>query len=147
MKRLGLLAAAAVVLVVAFVLVVHTPPFRRLVLRYVIGEVQRRYALRIDASRLDYNLAALTLGLADVRLAAERTPSAPFFEADYVRVALPSRALTGAIAFDDITVTSGRIHLLRDPDGRMNIPESGETPSGEPAALDIRRFSAPRLLL
>jgi len=147
MKRLGLLAAAAVVLVVAFVLVVHTPPFRRLVLRYVIGEVQRRYAMRIDASRLDYNLAALTLGLADVRLAAERTPSAPFFEADYVRVALPSRALTGAIAFDDITVTSGRIHLLRDPDGRMNIPESGETPSGEPAALDIRRFSAPRLLL
>ncbi len=147
MKRLGLLAAAAVALVVVFVLVAHTPPFRRLVLRYVISEVQRRYAMRIDAERLDYNLATLTLGLADIRLAADRTPLTPFFEADYVRVALPSRALLGAIAFDDITVTSGRIHLVRDRDGRMNIPESGETRSGEPAALDVRRFLAARLLV
>jgi outer membrane protein assembly factor BamA/autotransporter translocation and assembly factor TamB len=147
MKRLGLLAAAAVALVVVFVLVAHTPPFRRLVLRYVISEVQRRYAMRIEAARLDYSLASLTLGLADVRLAADRTPSAPFFETDYVRVALPSRVLMGAIAFDDITVTSGRIHLVRDREGRMNIPESGKTPSGEPAALDIRRLSAARLLV
>jgi hypothetical protein len=103
MKRLGLLAAAAVALVVVFVLVAHTPPFRRLVLRYVVSEVQRRYAIRVDASRLDYNLAALTLGLADVRLAADRTPSAPFFEASYIGVALPSRVLVGTSAFDDIT--------------------------------------------
>ena len=147
MKRLGLLAAGAVALVVVFVLVVHTPPFRRLVLRYVVGEVQRRYALRIDAVRLDYSLAALTLGLADVRLAADRTPSAPFFEARYIGVALPSRVLFGTIAFDDITVTGGRVHLVRDRDGRMNIPETGETPSGEPAALDLRRLLAPRLLI
>src|SRR5689334_744197 len=147
MKRLGLLAAAAVALVVVFVLVVHTPPFRRLVLRYVISEVQRRYAMQLDASRLDYNLAALTLGLADVRLAADRTPSTPFFEAGYVQVALPSGALLGTIAFDDIAVTNGRIHIVRDRDGRMNIPASSQTPSGEPAALDIRRLSAPRLLI
>jgi outer membrane protein assembly factor BamA/autotransporter translocation and assembly factor TamB len=147
MKRLGLLAAAAVALVVVFVLVVHTPPFRRLVLRYVISEVQRRYALRIDAARLDYNLAALTLGLADVRLAADRTPSAPFFEAAYVAVALPSRVLIGVMAFDDINVTGGRIHLVRDRDGRMNIPESSQTPSGEPAALDLGRLLMPRLLV
>jgi len=147
MKRLGLLAAAAVSLVVVFVLVAHTPPFRRLVLRYVVSEVQRRYAIRVDASRLDYNLAALTLGLADVRLAADRTPSAPFFEAGYVHVALPSGALLGTIAFDDIAVTGGRIHIVRDRVGRMNIPESSETPPGEPAALDIRRLSAPRLLI
>src|SRR5262245_11737839 len=147
MKRLGLLAAAAVALVVVFVLVVHTPPFRRLVLRYVIGEVQRRYAMRIEAARLDYNLAALTLGLADVRLAADRTPTVPFFEAGYIAVALPSRVLVGTIAFDEIAVTGGRIHLVRDRDGRMNIPESSETPPGEPAALDLRRLSAPRLLL
>jgi len=147
MKRLALLAAAAVALVVVFVLVAHTPPFRRLVLRYVISEVERRYAIRIDAERLDYNLAALTLGLADVRLAADRTRLTPFFEADYVRVALPSRALVGTIAFDEITVSSGRIHLVRDRDGRMNIPESGETSSGEPAALDLRRLLAERLLV
>jgi outer membrane protein assembly factor BamA/autotransporter translocation and assembly factor TamB len=147
MKRFWLLAAAVVALAVVFVLVAHTPPFRRFVLRYVISEVQRRYAIRIDASRLDYNLARLTLGLGEVRLAADRTPSAPFFEADYVQVAFPSRVLVGTISFDDITVTSGRIHLVGDRDGRMNIPESGETSSGEPAALDIRRLWAPRLLV
>ena len=74
MKRLALLAAAAVALVVVFVLVVHTPAFRRMVLRYMVAEVRRRYAIRIEAARLDYNLVALTIGLAQVRLAADRTP-------------------------------------------------------------------------
>src|ERR1051326_2502111 len=93
-KRLALIAAALAVAAGLFVLVVHTPPVRRAVLRYVIADVQRRYAIRIEASRLDYNLAALTFGLADVRVAAERTPDAPFFEADYVRAALARRVLT-----------------------------------------------------
>jgi hypothetical protein len=74
------------------VLVVHTPPVRRAVLRYVIAEVQRRYGIRIEASRLDYNLAALTVGLADVRIAADRTPSGSFFAADYLHAALARRA-------------------------------------------------------
>ena len=75
MKRVALAAGAIVVASCLFVLAVHTPPVRRAVLRYVISEMQRRYAIRIDASRLDYNLAALTVGLADVRIAAERTPA------------------------------------------------------------------------
>jgi uncharacterized protein involved in outer membrane biogenesis len=147
MKRLALLAGAAVALVVVFLLVAQTPPFRRLVLRYVIGEVQRRFAMRVDATRLDYNLATLTIGLADLRLAADRTAGTPFFEADYVRVVLPSRVLGGVLAFDDIAVTNGRIHVLRDRDGRMNIPEPSGTPSGPPAALDVRRLSAPSLVV
>ena len=44
-----------------------------------------RYGIRIEASRLDYNLAALSVGLSNVRIAADRTPALPFFEADYVR--------------------------------------------------------------
>src|SRR5712691_7180260 len=97
MRRLGLVAGAVIAAVALFVLVVHTPPVRRFVLRYTIAEVERRYAIRIEASRLDYNLPALTLGLADVRIAAVRTPNLPFFEADYVRAALPTRALTGVV--------------------------------------------------
>ena len=85
MRRLVIAAAAVLIAVGLFVLVVHTPPVRRAVLRYVIAEVQRRYAIRIEASRLDYNLATLTLGLAGVRIAAERAPDQPFFEADYLR--------------------------------------------------------------
>src|SRR5678815_2598684 len=147
MKRLALLAGAAVALVVVFLLVAQTPPFRRMVLRYVVAEVQRRFALRVDATRLDYNLATLTIGLADLRLAADRTVATPFFEADYVRVVLPSRVLSGIIAFDDIAVTNGRIHIVRDRDGRVNIPAPSGTPAGPPAALDVRHLSAPRLVV
>ena len=145
MKRLALVTGASVLIVALLVLVVHTPPVRRLVLRYVTAEVQRRYALRIDAARLDYNLAALTIGLAEVRLAANRTPNAPFFEADYLRAAVASRTLTGAVAFDEIAVTNGRVQVLRDANGRTNLPESSETAPGEPAPLDVARLSAPNL--
>ena len=123
-RRLALVAAVALVAVVLFVLVAHTPPVRRSVLRYVIAEVQRRYGIRIEAARLDYNLAALTLGLSQVRIAADRTPDRPFFDADYVSAALPGRAFLGVIAFDEIAVTNGRVQIERDRDGRMNLPES-----------------------
>ena len=146
-RRLALAAAAVLIAVAVFVLVVHTPPVRRAVLRYAIGEVQRRYGIRIEAARLDYNLAALTLGLADIRIAGERTPDLPFFEANYVRAALASRVLAGVIAFDEVAVTNGRVHLVRDADGRMNLPESSETPSGEPAPLNIAHLSAPRFVI
>ena len=51
------------------------------------------------------------------------------------------------MAFDDMAITNGRIHIVRDRDGRLNLPESSNTPAGEPAALDVRRVSAPRLLV
>src|ERR1700741_5520397 len=113
MKRLALVAGAALVAMGLFVLVVHTPPVRRAVLRYVVAEVQRRYAIRIDAARLDYNLPALTVGLAQVRIAADRTPDLPFFQADYVSAALASRALAGSVAFDEVAVPNVRLQLTR----------------------------------
>jgi translocation and assembly module TamA len=147
MRRLALVAAAVLVAAGLFVLVVHTPPVRRAVLRYVVAEVQRRYAIRIEAARLDYNLPALTIGLSQVRIAALKTPTLPFFEADYVRAALASRALTGIIAFDEVAVTNGHVQLTRDRDGRMNLPDSSETPAGEPAPLNIAHLSAPRFAI
>ena len=147
MKRLALVAGAALVAIGLFVLVVHTPPVRRAVLRYVVAEVQRRYAIRIDAARLDYNLPALTVGLAQVRIAADRTPDFPFFQADYVSAALASRALTGIVAFDEVAVTNGRVQLVRDRDGRMNLPDSSDTPAGEPAPLNIAHILAPRFVI
>jgi uncharacterized protein YlxP (DUF503 family) len=124
MKRLAMVAAALVLVTGVLVLVVHTPPVRRAVLRYVVAEVQRRYAIRIEASRLDYNLAALTVGLADARIAAERTASIPFFQADYVHAQLARSAFTGIVAFDEVSVSNGQVRLVRGADGRMNLPGS-----------------------
>src|SRR6267142_2100357 len=147
MRRLALVAGAGLVAVGLFVLVVHTPPVRRAVLRYVVAEVQRRYGIRIEAARLDYNLPALTVGLSQVRIAAQRTPELPFFQADYVSAALATRALTGIVGFDEIAVTNGHVQLTRDRDGRMNLPDSSDTPAGEPAPLNIAHLSAPRFVI
>ena len=51
------------------------------------------------------------------------------------------------IALDEIAVTNGRFHVMRDRDGRLNLPASSETPSGEPAPINIAHLSAPRLLV
>src|SRR2546429_2318865 len=103
MKRFARAAVAVVAAVVLFVVAVHTPPVRRMVLRYVIADVQRRYAIRIDADRLDYNLAALTVGLSNVRIvavvrlrgsgaSARQAPTeTPVFPADHPRRALAAR--------------------------------------------------------
>lgn len=145
--QLALVAGGVLIPIVLLLVVVHTPPVRRAILRYVIAEVERRYAIRIEASRLDYNLAALTVGLADVRLAAQRTADRPFFDATYLRATLSARALGGAPAFKELAVVDGRIRIGRDRDGRMNLPESSETPAGEPAPLDIAHISVPRLTI
>src|SRR6185503_8154611 len=71
----------------------------------------------------------------------------PFFQADYVRAALARRALTGLVAFDEIAVTNGHVQLARDRDGRMNVPDSSDTPAGEPAPLDIAHLLAPRFAI
>src|SRR5215831_10116122 len=97
MKRFVRLALIVVAMTVLFVFAVHTPPVRRMVLRYAIAEVQRRYAIRIDADRLDYNLAELTVGLSNLRVSADirlrdsvasvrQAPAEPFFTADYASV-------------------------------------------------------------
>ena len=101
-RRMGLLALALVFVATLIAVVVHTPAFRRLVLRYAIAEVQRRYGIRLEAARLDYNLTSLRIGLAEIRISVERSPAAPFFEGDYLRAPLSRRVLMGIIALDEI---------------------------------------------
>src|SRR5262249_48665675 len=78
-------------------------------------------------------------------VAAVKSPDLPFFEADYVHASVLLRALFGAVALNDVDVTNGRVRVIFDREGRSNLPESSGSPTGEPAALDIEHFSAPRL--
>ena len=132
---------AAVLILAALAVIVHTPPFRALVLRYAIRTVQDRYGIHIAAARLDYNLASLHVGLSDVRMAASGDP-APFFAADRVDVDLARSALVGDIAFQHIAATRARVTVLRRADGTTNLPRSSEE-AGEPAALRVARLVAP----
>ncbi len=135
------LAAAGVV----FALLLHAPFTRGAVLGYVLPRIERDYQLQLTASRLDYNLAALRVGLADVRFAAPHAPDAPFFIADYVLVDLPWGSLLGNIVLDDVSVTNGVVVVRRDVDGTTNLPAGSGEQGGEPAALRINRLGVNRL--
>ena len=114
----GVLVAAAVLLVV----LVHAPFSARPHFGYAVRTVEEQYDLHLDASRLDYNLAALRIGLADLRVSALHATDEPFITADYLSVTLPWRTVLGDIAFNDITVTNGRVFVRRREDGTSNLP-------------------------
>lgn len=139
-RRLLFVLAGTVAAVAALALLVHAPFVRRAVLRYALSTVQQRYGLSLEASRLDYNLAAMRIGLADLRVsaAAGRTP---FFEADYVSVVVPGGTLLGDVSFDDVSVRNGLVRIVRTADGATNLPAAGEGGEGEPAALRIARLA------
>ncbi len=117
---LGVLVATAVLIVV----LVHVPFVRAAALRYAISTVEDQYDLRLEASRLDYNLATLRIGLADLRLSAVHSPEEPFVTADYLSVALPWRVVVGDVAFDDISATNARVFVRRREDGSSNLPRA-----------------------
>lgn len=145
MKRLAARAAWLVAFVLAAVLIVHAPPVRRAALGYAIDTLQERFQLRITAARLDYNLAALRVGLSDVKVAALATPDTPFFEATYASATLARSALFGALEFDEVSIDGGRVRVLRTAAG-SNLPP-GDSGGGEPPSLPIARMLAPGLVI
>ena len=131
----------------ALALLLHAPFVRSAVLRYVLTAVQRDYGLTLEVARLDYNLAALRVGLAAIRLSASGSTSEPFLEADYLSMTLPPGALFGDIAFTDITVTNARAFVHRRTDGTTNLPRTEDGPGVEPPALRIDRLDIPHLAI
>ena len=142
--KAGAILAAGVVVVA---LILHAPFARRAALRYALTAVQRDYGLTLEAARLDYNLAALRVGLAGIRLSAPGSTNEPFFEADYVSVTLPIGALFGDVAFKDITATNARVFVHRRSDGTTNLPRADDSPGDDPPALRIGRLDIPRLAI
>ena len=146
-RRLVIALGAAVVVPVLLVALAHAPLVRGTVLRYARSLVEERYGLRLDASRLDYNLATLRIGLANLRVSALHAPEEPFVTADYLSVAVPWRILLGDVAFDDVSATNARVTVRRREDGTTNLPASSGAPAGEPAPLRIQRLQVPQLAL
>jgi len=138
---LGVLCAAAALLVV----LVHAPFVRAFALRYALSTVEEQYDLRLEAGRLDYNLATLRVGLADLRLSALHAPDEPFVTADYLSVTLPWRSVLGDVAFDDISVTNARVFVRRQEDGTSNLPPASDGPAGDPSPLRVQRVNVPKL--
>jgi outer membrane protein assembly factor BamA len=146
-RRLLVVAAAVAAIGAALVLLLHAPPVRRAVLRYALPEIERQYGLRLEASRLDYNLAALRIGLADVRLAAPHSLDEPIFSAAFVSVTLARTSLLGTLAFDEIAATNARVLVRRRPDGSTNLPSPSGAPDEDPPPLRVNRIDVPQIAL
>jgi outer membrane protein assembly factor BamA/autotransporter translocation and assembly factor TamB len=145
-RRLGLFVIAVVLLIAAAAFLVHTPFVRARVLRYAVTALENQYGIRVEASRLDYNLVSLRVGLADVRVsAAGKQP--PFFEARYVAVAVPRRTLLGDVVFDEVSVADGVVRIVRRASGEANLPDATASGGGEPEPLSIGRIELSPLRL
>lgn len=144
LKMLIVLAAAGA-LAALLVLLLHTPVVRRAVLGYTLPRVERDFGIVVDATRLDYNLATMRIGLAGVRLAAPHAASEPFFTADYVSVVVPWRIAVGEVAFEEIGVSNARVFVRRRSDGTSNLPAASEAPAGDTPPLRLQRLDIPQL--
>ena len=144
-RRAAIVVLALAAGVAALVLVLHTPFVRARVLRYALATVQEQYGIRLEAGRLDYNLAALRVGLAGIRLSSPRSPQEPFFRADYLSATLARSALLGDVAFENVTVTNGGVRVVRRRDGTTNLPASSDSINEDPPPLRISLIDIPRL--
>jgi outer membrane protein assembly factor BamA/autotransporter translocation and assembly factor TamB len=124
-------------------LVVHTPPFRALVLRYV-SDTAADAGVRIEAERLDYNLFTRRAGFGGLRVSAVNDAT-PFFEAERIDISLPWRVLKGELAIDEIRIGRGTVAVLSRADGTTNLPASSDEAMGERDALQLGRVLAPDL--
>jgi len=145
-RIVGLAAGALLVLILAGLLALHAPPVRAYALRYASSRALEQ-GIVLEAERLEYNLVALRAALIGVRVSAVGA-TAPFFEADDVDVELPGRMLRGELAIDDVTITGGRVRVVRGADGQTNLPTTPESDdAAEPAPLPVARVFAPGLTL
>lgn len=118
-----------VVTLVVLLVVVHLPPVRALVFRQVAGALRTGLDLDLQAASLHYNLLTLRAELRDVRLAAVRTPDAPFLEAQAVTARFGPSTLIGV---PDIRAVGLRepIVSIRDDEAGGNLPAFGGSADG-----------------
>ena len=143
LRRLVIVSFPFFLLVAVGVLAVHTPPVRSYALGLAIRAALSQ-GIQIEAERLDYNLATRNVRLSQVKVSAVGDAQ-PFFVADDVLAAASYRVFFGELAFDEVAVGKGAVHIVRRADGTTNLPKSSGTGTGEPAPLPIARVDAPAL--
>ena len=134
-RSAGLRVSRLVLLLIAVgALVVHAPPVRSLALRFAIRAALAQ-GIQVEAQRLDYNLVTRNVRLVNVKLSAVGD-SQPFFIAAGVTATASARVFFGEIAFEQVSVENGTVHIVRRADGATNLPKSsGAEQWSRPAPL------------
>jgi outer membrane protein assembly complex protein YaeT len=119
-RRWRFLAGALVAACVLVVVALHAPFVRARVLAWAVGQLAT-YGIRLQASRLDYNLLTLSASLDRVTLTAEGATQ-PFFTAASAGADVSWSAFLGALHVQSIAVDRPTITLIRNAEGMLNLP-------------------------
>jgi outer membrane protein assembly factor BamA len=140
-KGLVILVAVAAGLVLAGLLVAHTPMARGRALAWASSFVTR-YHLDLAAGNLSYNALTRRITLTDVRLAAEGFHDRPFLVASRIEVTLPWSVYRRRFAIDHLVIDKGIVDIVRDENNVVNLPPGSTAPTPERARdLDIRSLT------
>jgi outer membrane protein insertion porin family len=140
-RILIILGAVALGLVLASILIIHTPWARNRALAWATGFVTR-FQLVLEAGDLSYNALTRRVTLTDVRLAASGHEQRPFFIASRIEVELPWIVYRGRFAIDHLEITKGVVDIHRDANNVVNLPPGSTRPTPrQPRRLDIRGFT------
>ncbi|MFN8059813.1 MAG: translocation/assembly module TamB domain-containing protein [Vicinamibacterales bacterium] len=131
----GLSALALVAFLAA--IVVHLPPARERVLRWLQATARRTIDLDLRADTLDYNLFTLSVSLDHVVLAAASSPDAPFLQADRVAADLQWSIVRGGRTLDRVELDRPRVSIAKRADGSWNLPEGRGTTSRAPGPFYV----------
>jgi outer membrane protein assembly complex protein YaeT len=127
-------------------LLLHTPPVQSRLLQWSIEELERRFDLDLVAESLRFNLLSRRVSLTEVRLSAAGHRDRPFFTADRIEVQLPWAAYRGRLHYDTVIVEGGQVAILRDAQGRSNLPSGrARDPNAPPRRIDVRGLEVRRL--
>jgi len=136
--------AAAVLIAAA---IVHSPPFRQRVLRYVSAKVAATGYV-VQAETIDYNLFTLSAHLSGVTIATPSAAATPFFAAKELRASVPWSIVTGRFSVNSLEIESPRVVLHRDQDGRDNWSSDRPGAAAEsPVSVHIAHFAVRDLTL
>src|SRR6478735_5545917 len=140
-RGLMFLAAAAMGVILAVLLGIHTPWARSHALAWA-SEFVTRYHLELEAGQLGYNALTRRITLSDVRLAAQGHHDRPFLVASRIEVQLPWSVFRRRFAIDHLIIDGGIVDIVRDENNVVNLPPGSTAPTPERARqLDIRSLT------
>jgi uncharacterized protein involved in outer membrane biogenesis len=138
MRRTLRIATIVFALLIAIILLLHTPPAKNYLKERAAEYVRRRYRAELKIDQLDFSLlrgsvsaTGLSFGPADPKL-----PPLLHLQRAYVNLDL-LKTLFGTTSIEYIRLEHPDIHLIIGKDGRMNLPEFGGGGGG--GSLIIRK--------
>src|SRR5215471_6031595 len=103
-RLVRILAGVAAASLIA-VAVLHAPPFRARVLRYVTAKAAAA-GFVVRAAAIDYNLFTLSAHISGLTVATQGAAATPFFAVKELRASLPWSVAAGRFGFDRVELVS-----------------------------------------